>query len=172
MSLELGCASDGNASNATLRGLGNYRIFGHWVADDCSSHRVAVDDERCIGLVPQLDGIWLQDCVDVAQESLGLNIDLLGSGPTYATIRHQPQVCEEYCSGGRSDQCSDNCLGDRSCNVATEVFSATHDLVNQTLHLVIERYAAEFELAPGASCTSEMVEDFQINAQCVERDAY
>lgn len=167
------CSDSESSSYATLRGLGNYAISKHSRADgSCDSALVEIADTRCIGLVPQMDGIWLQNCIDVVQDPLGFDVELTGTGPSYTAIRHVPKLCEETCVGERSDQCTDVCLGNRSCVMKTEVFTATQDMAARTLHLMLDEYTAEFELAPGAYCTNEMADEFLSNAQCVQRDVY
>jgi hypothetical protein len=172
LALGWGCGDDED-SYAKLHGLGNYAIFSHSRANGaCDSTLIDVPDTRCIGLVPQTDGIWLQDCIDAEQDSLGFDVELSGTAPTYAAIRHDPELCEETCVGAQSDQCTDVCLANRSCVMKTEVFTATLDTRARTLHVALDEYTAEFELEPGAYCTDAMANDFRNNAQCIQRDVY
>lgn len=168
-----GCATHDSDGFLELSGLGNYHIRHHWVArGDCGAEPSPVEDVRCIGLVPQSGGILLQDCIGVSQESLRLNVELDGEGPVYRAIRHTPVLCEETCIAGRSDQCTDTCLGERSCRVRSESFEAHHDLSRRSLRLEIEHYSVEFELAVGDYCTSAPILDLQRDSTCVSVDVY
>jgi hypothetical protein len=94
-------ACEGQDSYLESHGRGTYRIVSHEAFPACAEQPQLLSDDRCIQVLPTLDGLWLQNC-DAVQEQLELDVELAQQGHEYGLSRTNIERCVDYCAGGIS----------------------------------------------------------------------